>query len=171
MAQSGSAPGLGPGGREFESLCPDHLISLGSVNLQSKSIILQNEHDSLSLAQTIAENAKPNDIITFSGDLGSGKTFICREIIKSLCGSDTNITSPTFNLLQIYQAPKFSIYHFDLYRLKYLEEIYELGIEEAFHGNLCLIEWPEIIKDLLPKPITQIHLKIIGETKRECIID
>ncbi|MCC8417863.1 MAG: tRNA (adenosine(37)-N6)-threonylcarbamoyltransferase complex ATPase subunit type 1 TsaE [Rickettsia endosymbiont of Bryobia graminum] len=139
--------------------------------LQNKSIILKNEQDSISLARTIAENAKPNDIIAFSGDLGSGKTFICREIIKSLSYSDTNITSPTFNLLQIYHTPNFTIYHFDLYRLKHLEEIYELGIEDALHGNLCLIEWPEIIKNMLPRPITEIQLKIIEGTKRECKIN
>ncbi|XVN42774.1 MAG: tRNA (adenosine(37)-N6)-threonylcarbamoyltransferase complex ATPase subunit type 1 TsaE [Candidatus Rickettsia vulgarisii] len=138
--------------------------------LENKFIVLQNEQESISLAQTIAENAKPNDIIIFSGDLGSGKTFMCREIIKTLCDSDTNITSPTFNLLQIYHTSNFAIYHFDLYRLKHLEEIYELGLEEALNGNLCLIEWPEIVKDILPKPITEIQLRIIEDTKRECII-
>ncbi|MCC8483289.1 MAG: tRNA (adenosine(37)-N6)-threonylcarbamoyltransferase complex ATPase subunit type 1 TsaE [Rickettsia endosymbiont of Labidopullus appendiculatus] len=140
------------------------------MKFQKESVILNNEQDSISFAQTIAKNLESNKIITFSGDLGCGKTFICREIIKHFCGSDINISSPTFNLLQIYKTSKFMIYHFDLYRLNYLEEIYELGIEEALHGNICLIEWPEIIEEILPLPITKIHLQILEDNKRSCSI-
>jgi tRNA threonylcarbamoyladenosine biosynthesis protein TsaE len=130
------------------------------------SIILHNEQESIVFARNISKYLQSNQIVTFSGDLGSGKTFICREIIKQLCGDENNVISPTFNLLQTYQASNFMIYHFDLYRLKSLEEIYELGIEDALQGNLCLIEWAEIIEEILPKPITKIHLQIIEETKR-----
>ncbi len=140
------------------------------MKFQKEPVILNNEQDSISFAQTIAKNLKSNEIITFSGDLGCGKTFICREIIKYFCGSNTNISSPTFNLLQIYKTSKFTIYHFDLYRLNYLEEIYELGIEEALQGNICLIEWPEIIEEILPLPITKIHLQILEDNKRSCSI-
>ncbi|WP_375331088.1 tRNA (adenosine(37)-N6)-threonylcarbamoyltransferase complex ATPase subunit type 1 TsaE [Candidatus Tisiphia endosymbiont of Oplodontha viridula] len=140
------------------------------MKFQQESIILNNEQDSISFAQTIAKNLESSEIITFSGDLGCGKTFICREIIKYFCGPATHIISPTFNLLQIYTTSKFTIYHFDLYRLNYLEEIYELGIEEAFQGNLCLIEWPELIEKILPRPITKIHLQILEGNKRSCSI-
>ena len=138
---------------------------------QSNSIILNNEQESINFASTLAEGIKPGDIISFTGDLGSGKTFICREIIKQLCGNKTEVTSPTFNLLQIYQAPKFTIYHFDLYRLKNLNEIYELGIEDAFLDNVCLIEWPEIIEDMLPRPVIKINLEILEDSKRLCQIE
>ncbi len=141
------------------------------MKLQKGSIILNNEQDSKLLAKNIANNLQPNDIITFSGDLGCGKTFICREIIKHLCGDNTEVTSPTFNLLQLYKTVNFIIYHFDLYRLKHLDEIYELGIEDALQGNVCLIEWSEIIEEILPKPISKIHLQIIEGNKRSCIID
>ena len=93
---------------------------------------------------------KQNDIISFSGDLGAGKTFLCREIIKNLCGQNTQVISPTFNLLQTYDYKNHLIYHFDLYRLKHPDEIYELGIEDAFAGHVCLIEWPENIQEYLP---------------------
>lgn len=141
------------------------------IQLLNKTIILNNEEESKFLGHSIAREVKPADIIIFSGDLGSGKTFICREIIKQLAGINYDVTSPTFNLLQIYTAPKFLIYHFDLYRLKNREEIYELGIEDAFHDNLCLIEWPQIIEDMLPLPIIKIHLQITKNDKRNCIIE
>ncbi len=137
----------------------------------SKTILLNNEEESKFLAHSIAKDLRAADIITFSGDLGSGKTFICREIIRHLSGINYDVTSPTFNLLQIYTAPKFLIYHFDLYRLNNSSEIYELGIEEAFQGNLCLIEWPQIIEEMLPLPITKIHLQITDNNKRQCTID
>lgn len=137
----------------------------------NKSIILSNEEETRSFTRTIAQQIKSNDIITFSGDLGSGKTFMCREIIQQLCQVSLNVTSPTFNLLQIYKAAEFIIYHFDLYRIKHIEEIYELGIEEAFYGNVCLIEWPQIIEKMLPRPITKIHLQIVENNNRHCRID
>lgn len=141
------------------------------MKLQNNSFILNNERDSVLFAKSIARNLQPNGIITFSGDLGCGKTFICREIIKYFCGENIEVTSPTFNLVQVYKVEECLIYHFDLYRLKYLEEIYELAIEEALQSNICLIEWPEIIESILPRPITRISLQIIDDTKRFCKID
>jgi tRNA threonylcarbamoyladenosine biosynthesis protein TsaE len=132
--------------------------------------LLKSHDETISLANNIAKNIKKGDILTFSGDLGSGKTFFCRQIIKNLCGNDTLVSSPTFNLLQIYQAKEFEIYHFDLYRLKSLEEVYELGIEEAFASHVCLIEWPEIITRILPNDSTAIELSIIDEHKRIALI-
>lgn len=131
-------------------------------------IILNSEQDSKDFAKKIASQITKGTIITFTGDLGSGKTFLCREIIRTLCNQDLQVISPTFNLLQIYQAPKFDIYHFDLYRLKQLNEIYELGIEEAFSENaVCLIEWPDIINGILPnKNIISIELSILSTTTR-----
>ncbi len=129
-------------------------------------ITLHNEQDSIEFAHNFSKTLTAGTIVTFSGDLGSGKTFICREVIKSLCGPDTKVTSPTFNLLQTYQAPNFVIYHFDLYRLKSRDEIYELGIEDAWNNNLCLIEWSEIIASLLPENHIQIKLKVISNIER-----
>lgn len=140
------------------------------ANIFPQKFILNSEQETTELAKNIAGKIKKGDILTFSGDLGSGKTFLCREIIKALCGSDTKVISPTFNLLQIYQTANFEIYHFDLYRLNHPDEIYELGIEDAF-DKVCLIEWPEIISHILPKKsVTEIKISIISSTSREVVI-
>ena len=133
--------------------------------------ILQNENDSEKLATKLANNIQPGTIITFSGDLGSGKTFLCRNIIQTLCGKETKVISPTFNLLQIYDYKNCQIYHFDLYRLKHISEIYELGIEEAFNGNICLIEWPEIINNILPEETIRINIKLNDANQRHVSIE
>jgi len=132
----------------------------------SQEFILKSESDSIELAAKIAMQIKKGAIITLNGDLGTGKTFFCRHIIKYLCGSDTKVISPTFNLLQIYQAKNFEIYHFDLYRINCLEEIYELGIEEVFADKVCLIEWSSIISNLLPKDVISIKISILDQETR-----
>ena len=113
----------------------------------------------IELAQSISNRLQPGSIIALKGDLGSGKTFLTKHIISALLGTDTNVTSPTFQLLQIYQAHGYDIFHYDLYRLKNRGEIFELGIEDAMNGkNICIIEWPEIIFDILPKETLVIEL-------------
>ncbi len=133
--------------------------------------LLISEEDTKKLGSKIADNIKKNDIITLSGDLGSGKTFLCREIIKNLCGKQTKVISPTFNLLQTYDYRDFLIYHFDLYRLNHFSEVYELGIEEAFTENICLIEWPEVISNVLPANTITIDIKINSKLQREVVIN
>ena len=140
------------------------------MSLQAGKYILYNKEDSKNLAIQIANDIKPGNIITFSGDLGAGKTFFCRQIIKQLCGSETNVTSPTFNLLQIYDWNDCSIYHYDLYRLKNPSEIYELGIEEAMTANVCLIEWPELIDGILPNDTIAINIEIVDDNKRRVFV-
>ncbi|WP_016769800.1 tRNA (adenosine(37)-N6)-threonylcarbamoyltransferase complex ATPase subunit type 1 TsaE [Rickettsia sibirica] len=131
---------------------------------------LNSEEETKKLAKLLAQSLKPNDIVLLNGDLGAGKTFFCREIIKHFCGENTSIISPTFNLLQTYKASNFTIYHYDLYRLKSPEEIYELGFEEALNGNLILIEWSEIIKHLLTPPLIEVNLEVLDNNKRLCSI-
>jgi len=131
-----------------------------------KEIHINNEDNSKELARKIARNMKAGTVIAFNGDLGAGKSCCCREIIKSLCGEDTKVISPTFNLLQTYETNDFTIYHYDLYRLEHISEIYELGIEDALSGNVILIEWPEIAMSLLPPDIINIQIDIIDDQKR-----
>lgn len=128
-------------------------------------VILKSETETVEFAKSLSRNLKAGDVIAFSGDLGSGKTFVCREIIKNLCGYNSEVQSPTFNILKTYQSPNFIIYHFDLYRLKSLNELYELGLEEAFYG-VCLIEWPDIIMKLLPDFTIKVNIQIIDESSR-----
>ena len=131
---------------------------------------LNSKEETKNLAKLFAQHLKPNDIVLLNGDLGAGKTFFCREVIKYFFSENTSIVSPTFNLLQTYKAPNFTIYHYDLYRLKSPAEIYELGFEEALNGNLILIEWSEIIKHLLIPPLIEVKLEVLDNNKRLCSI-
>lgn len=133
--------------------------------------ILESEQKTAELARKVADNIKKNDIITFDGDLGCGKTFFCREIINHLCGNDVIVASPTFNILQVYEAKDFKIFHYDLYRIKSVNELFELNIEEALE-NVMLVEWPtKITKFIEQYPRTSISLVHQSNNSRLCKIE
>ena len=92
-------------------------------------------------------------------DMGEkmGKSVFARAFIQALTGAE-EVPSPTFTLLQTYDAPEFEIYHYDLYRLKSPEEVFELNIEEAIYGGVCLIEWPEKMGGYLPRQALKINI-------------
>lgn len=127
---------------------------------------VSSEHESVLFAASFAKQLTAHDIVTFTGELGSGKTFLCRQIIRNLCESNINVISPTFNMLQVYETSSFMIYHFDFYRLNNVEEVYEIGVEDALGSGLCLIEWPQIIYKILPCNAFHLHLEIVSETTR-----
>jgi tRNA threonylcarbamoyladenosine biosynthesis protein TsaE len=114
---------------------------------------------------------RPGDVVALWGDLGVGKTTFVRLLIQSLVGKPIDVPSPTFTLVQAYDCPQGEIWHCDLYRLKDPEEIYEIGLEDAFHHAICLVEWPERLGDLLPNKRIDITLKIVSETTREITIN
>jgi len=118
-----------------------------------------NEDATERLASAFANIVKKGDIFALYGTLGAGKSTFSRYFIQSLCGK-IDVPSPTFTLIQTYDAPNFEIYHYDMYRLKTPEEAYELGIEESFFNGINLIEWPERICTLLPRDIWKITLSI-----------
>ena len=108
-----------------------------------------------------------NPIWLFYGEMGSGKTTLIREILHQLDVKD-NIQSPTFSLVNEYlgQEDK-TIYHFDFYRIENEEEAYDIGIEDYFYSdNLCLIEWPEKIPNLLPDNSVEIHIIVVDNQTR-----
>lgn len=131
-------------------------------------IYLNNLEETQLFAEKLAKAVEIGDIITFTGDLGVGKTSFIQFFIKRLASNDVEVTSPTFNLVHTYTLDKFEIWHFDLYRLKDNREIYELGIEEAFIKGVSLIEWPGIIENILPKNRLEISL-LFGEKNDERI--
>jgi tRNA threonylcarbamoyladenosine biosynthesis protein TsaE len=101
------------------------------------------------LATRLAAVARSGDVIALGGKLGAGKTSFARAFIRAR-GSGEAVPSPTFTLVQTYELPSGAIWHFDLYRLRSPEEAWELGIEDAFHAGISLIEWPERLGSLLP---------------------
>jgi tRNA threonylcarbamoyladenosine biosynthesis protein TsaE len=122
--------------------------------------ILYSEEDSKIFAKSLFNLIqKPPFVICFYGSFGVGKTFISREIIRLFYGKDINVTSPTFNLLNIYGEKGSYLYHYDLHRLDKLEEVYELSIEDALESHISLVEWPEIIESILPNK-NRINVKI-----------
>ncbi|MDD3020872.1 MAG: tRNA (adenosine(37)-N6)-threonylcarbamoyltransferase complex ATPase subunit type 1 TsaE [Alphaproteobacteria bacterium] len=102
-----------------------------------------SEDDTIRIATDFARNLTRGDVVLLDGDLGAGKSVFARAVIRSLVqDSELDVPSPTFTLVQTYDSKAGEIYHFDLYRLKDPEEIFELGWEEALSG-IVLVEWPE----------------------------
>ena len=109
-----------------------------------------NISDLPQICERLAQHVEPCDVILLRGDLGAGKTTFCRYLLSAL-GVEETIVSPTFTLVQTYVGTKFTVWHFDLYRLKKAQEIYNIGIEDSLAFGISLIEWPEIAMDLLPQ--------------------
>jgi tRNA threonylcarbamoyladenosine biosynthesis protein TsaE len=97
-------------------------------------------------------------VFAFHGGMGAGKTTFIKAICQHLGVKDA-VTSPTFAIVNEYGSDIGPIYHFDFYRIKNLGEVMDLGFEDyAYSGNLCLMEWPELIEELLPEDTTNVHI-------------
>jgi tRNA threonylcarbamoyladenosine biosynthesis protein TsaE len=118
---------------------------------------LPDETATEALASRIAAVARPADVIALKGELGAGKTALARAFIRAR-GNPDEVPSPTFTLVQIYDADTTEIWHFDLYRLRNPGDAWELGIEDAFASAISLIEWPERLGPLLPERRLEIGL-------------
>ena len=116
----------------------------------------------------LKDHAKNNNCLAFYGEMGAGKTTLIKAICQEL-GVKENVSSPTFSLVNEYVTKSGDvIYHFDFYRINTTSEAFDLGYEEYFYsGNLCLIEWPEKIEQLLPKRHTKIHIIVKAHEIRE----
>ncbi len=116
-----------------------------------------SENDTINFAKKLASQLHKKDIIVLSGELGSGKTKFTQGILAYF-GLDDEISSPTFTIVNEYIKDDINIYHFDVYRLSDSSEFYEIGGEEYFENGICIIEWGEIIEDILPDDYIQIYL-------------
>ena len=127
------------------------------------------EDDTKRIAESIAKKSKPGDIFCLNGDLGDGKTFFVSAFAKAL-GVSENISSPTFTILNEYHGEKINLYHFDVYRISDHNELEYTNYPDYFYGDgICLIEWAELIKDIIPDSATQIFFYKnlnIGESYR-----
>ena len=112
-----------------------------------------------SASTSLLELINDNNIICFYGDMGVGKTTFIKEICKKLGVSDV-VNSPTFSIINEYLTENDeSVYHFDFYRIEKEEEAFDMGYEEYFyHGDLCLIEWPEKIASIIPKNVIKVQI-------------
>jgi tRNA threonylcarbamoyladenosine biosynthesis protein TsaE len=113
-----------------------------------------------SAARQFIDSMPAGKVFAFYGKMGAGKTTFIKAICEEM-GVDDVITSPTFAIVNEYEtAEAETIYHFDFYRIKKLDEVYDMGYEEYFYsGNLCFIEWPELIEDLLPDDATKVTIE------------
>lgn len=117
--------------------------------------ISRNEQDTIRFAKDFAKNLKRGDIIVLSGELGSGKTKFVQGVLEYF-GLAEEISSPTFTIVNEYIKDDVNIYHFDVYRLADTDEFYAMGGEEYFENGICLIEWGEMIEEILPEHYTKI---------------
>ena len=110
------------------------------------------------LAKSLGEQAKPGMIYCLQGDLGAGKTVFAQGFAAGL-GIRDAVNSPTFTILQTYDEGRLPLYHFDVYRIGDLAEMDEIGYEDCFYGDgVCLIEWPILIEELIPKDAVWIEM-------------
>lgn len=140
------------------------------------SISLFNEEGVLVPCKQILEAAVGKSVFAFHGSMGAGKTTFIKQLSEEL-GTVDVVNSPTFAIVNVYELPQGSpygteIYHFDCYRLKDIREAIDFGAEDyLYSGNLCLIEWPDIIEPLLPDDTIHISIIVIDNGDRELIIN
>lgn len=130
-------------------------------------LILNDVNATKLFAKKLSLLSRPGDIITMSGELGSGKTELSRAFIRNLCGSEQIVPSPTFTLVQIYDCNPCKIWHFDFYRLDSVEEVFNLGIEDAFR-DIVLIEWPKNFFDESYKKL-DLFFEIISKSEKRLL--
>ena len=130
------------------------------IEILSKKFLKQAAKDFLNFQ-------KENKFFVFYGDLGSGKTTFIQALCKELKVID-NVTSPSFSIINEYHTKDNKIiYHFDFYRVKHLDEVFDLGYEDYFYSdNYCFVEWPEKIGEILPEEIVQVKINVADNGRR-----
>ena len=130
--------------------------------------VFKNEEETAAFGKSFAEGLAPGSVVALMGDLGAGKTTLTKYIAKGL-GIGENISSPTFTIVCEYDSGRLPFYHFDVYRVYDEEELFEIGFDDYIHGKgVCVIEWADLIRDLLPENTVTINLSY-GEADGERI--
>ncbi len=136
--------------------------------MEEKIIVIKNEEETKKFGRELSEKLSPGSIVALTGDLGTGKTALTKAIAEGL-GVKEMITSPTFNIVRQYDSGRLPLYHFDVYRIGDVDEMYELGYEEYFFGEgVCVIEWADIIEEIIPEDAIRIEIEY-GEKEGERI--
>lgn len=119
----------------------------------------RSEKETFALGYAIGKHACAGQIYTLVGDLGVGKTVFTQGVARGL-GITEPVNSPTFTILQVYESGRMPFYHFDVYRIEEVEEMEEIGYEDCFYGEgICLIEWADLIEELLPPGVISIVIE------------
>lgn len=119
----------------------------------------KSAEETFDLGKRLGEKAEPGQIFTLNGDLGTGKTVFTQGFAQGL-GIEEPVNSPTFTIVQIYEGGRLPFYHFDVYRIGDVEEMEEIGYEDCFFGEgVCLIEWAQLIEDILPEQLIQVDIE------------
>ena len=126
---------------------------------QTEVIESFSAEETYALGEKIGQEAKPGQVYTLIGDLGVGKTVFTQGVAAGL-GITEPVSSPTFTIVQIYEEGRMPFYHFDVYRIGDPEEMEEVGFEDCIYGEgLCLIEWANLIEEILPPAYTQVRIE------------
>lgn len=133
-----------------------------------KQIQISSIDDLQKAAKEFISNIGSNKVFAFYGKMGAGKTTLIKAICEELGVTDT-VASPTFAIVNEYRTKDNNepIYHFDFYRIKQLSEVYDMGYEDyLYSGNLCFIEWPELIEELLPEGTMKVNIETTEKGER-----
>ena len=136
--------------------------------MEEKKIVIKNEEETKKFGEKLCEKLTAGSIVALTGDLGTGKTTLTKAIAAGLGVTDV-ITSPTFNIVKQYDSGRLPLYHFDVYRIGDVDEMYEIGYEEYFFGDgVCVIEWADLREEIIPDDAVRIEIEY-GEKEGERI--
>lgn len=121
------------------------------------------------LGRRLAGRTRAGDVILLDGPIGAGKSCLARAFIRARLGAEEEVPSPTFTLVQVYEADGVEIWHADLYRLAHPDEVWELGLDDAFTTAICLVEWPDRLGAHVPPGAMHLKLETAGEGRRAMI--
>lgn len=140
--------------------------------MEEKVIYIKNEQETRRFGHKLAVELVPGTVVALIGDLGTGKTSLTKAIAEGL-GIEDTITSPTFNIVKEYDTGRLPLFHFDVYRIGDIDEMYELGYEEYFYGEgVSIVEWADLIEEIIPEDAVRIYIEYgreEGERIYKCI--
>ncbi len=136
-----------------------------------RKYLVTSLEETKNVARELAKLLKPGTIVALNGDLGAGKTTMVQLICKELA-VDEYVNSPTFTIVNEYESGKWKVNHIDFYRVKHIDELLEIGIEQYFNDkDITFIEWAELFSEILPDKIVSINIQLENQERRITIND